>query len=189
MTDPQFPSLGALRPANGGRAVIGQTIRVLGILIGTLSIVSLTVDVFSIGLRALLLDLVQYYRDLASLTFGLPAGLLGWSAPQPLVDVWSLSFLGATAYVSTPGIASCRALRGLGFEELPLRWRIGLLVSFGFCGLGIGFLVGVANPLTYVDDFQEEPLDLMKGTAVNLALMIAGAVIFFSLNALVIGSP
>ena len=167
---------------------IRTTIRVLSVLVGTLSVVSFIQSALDVGLTPLLRAFVSFYREIATAAFGLPAALLGLELPQPLVDFWTVSFLGAGAYVRTDGIERCRALRSYKLDPQSTLWKIGLFIAFGFSGLGLGIVLSAVHPLTYVDDFHEEPLDLMMGTAINVLLVGVGAIIFFVVNAFVPGA-
>ncbi len=95
----------------------------------------------------------------------------------------TLSFLGASAYCWTQGIEQCRALRGWNFNPQSLWWRVGLLLIFGFSGVGLDFVIGAVYPLTYMDGLHEEPQDLMKSAARKVFLICTGAIVFFILNA------
>ena len=108
---------------------------------------------------------------------------MGLELPQPLVDFWTVSFLGAGAYVRTDGIERCRALRSYKLDPQSTLWTVGLFIAFGFSGLGLGIVLSAVHPLIYVDDFQEEPLDLMKGAALNVLLVGVGAITFFIVKA------
>ncbi|MDK2743143.1 MAG: hypothetical protein NDI90_09520 [Nitrospira sp. BO4] len=97
-------------------ATIRATIRVLSILVATMSVISAVQSLLHIGLLPSLEAIVTFYRGLAAFVFGLPAALFGFKLPQPIADFWTVSFIGAGAYVRTPGIERCRAFR-------TLRWN------------------------------------------------------------------
>jgi hypothetical protein len=162
---------------------VKATLRVLGIVIGTLSMVSFLQAFAKLGLIPVLEELITYYRTIAWLLFALPVSLLGVHPPQALLDIWALSFVGAGAYVLTEGIEKSRAFRSFELDSLPSAWKVGLLIVFGFSGLGIAIILGAIHPFTYVDEFHEEPLDLMKGAAKNILWVCAGLLVFFALNA------
>jgi hypothetical protein len=159
------------------------TIRVLGILVGTLSVVSLAQRLFDVGLVAAFSDAIGFYRAISECFLGAPVRLLGLSPPQVLIDVWALSFIGAAAYARTPGIEKSRALGSLKLDPQSVPWKIVVLLAFGFSGVGIAVLMSAISPLTYVDSFHEEPKDLMKGAGKNLAWICVGVMLFFALNA------
>lgn len=159
------------------------TIRVLSIVISALSAASFVQALLNIGLISTLEGIATYYRELAASVFGLPTALLGVRPPQVVVDMWALSFIGAGAYVRTPGIEQSRALCEFMLNAQSLWWKIGLFFVLGFSGLGIGVVLGAIHPLTYVDGFHGEPQDLMKGAAKNVLLVCVGAIVFFALNA------
>ena len=164
-------------------STVKATLRVLGILLGSLSVISLAQAVLNVGLVPALEEFITFYRSLAANVFGLLTALFGFIPPQPVFDFWTLSFLGASAYCRTEGIENCRALRGLNLNPQSLWWRIGLWLLFGFSGMGFGFAVSAIYPLTYVDFLHEEPPDLMRGAAMNLFWICAGVILFFVVNA------
>jgi hypothetical protein len=162
---------------------VKATVRVLSVAISTLSMVSLVQALAKLGLIPVLEELITYYRTIAWSLLGLPVSLLGLRPPQALLDIWALCFVGAGAYLQTEGIEKSRALRSFELDSLSSAWRVGLLIVLGFPGLGIAIVLGAMNPLTYVDDFHEEPLDLMKGAGKNILWVCAGLLVFFALNA------
>jgi hypothetical protein len=159
------------------------TFRVLGIVIGALSVVSLVQRFLDVGLAGVLADCVDFYREVSTVVLGAPARLFGWSPPRPLVDVWALSFVGAGGYVRTPGIEKSRGLGFLNLDPDAIAWKIGVLLIFGFSGIDIAILMSAVSPLTYVDSFHEEPKDLMQGAGKNIFWIFAAAVAFFAFNA------
>lgn len=164
-------------------ATFRTTIRVLSILVGTLSVISAVQSLLDIGLLPSLEAIVTFYRGLAASVFGLPAALFGFKLPQPIVDFWAVSFIGAGAYVRTPGIERCRAFRTLPLDPHSIWWKVIVFLVFGFSGLGIAMVLNAVSPFTYVDGFYEEPMDLGRGTAKNILLVCAGAIAFFAANA------
>ncbi len=162
---------------------IGVTIRILSILAGTMSVISAVQSLFDIGLLPSLEAIVEFYRGLAASFFGIPAALFGLKLPQPMVDFWTVSFIGAGAYVRTPGIERCRAFRRLPLDPQSVWWKVVVFLIFGLSGLGVAMVLSSVSPFTYVDGFYEEPMDLMRGTAKNVFLVCAGAIAFFAANA------
>jgi len=162
-------------------STITATLRALGVILGTLSLISFAQELLNVGLVPVLEDFMTFYRAVASTVFGLL--LMGFKPPQYVVDFWTLSFLGASAYCRTQGIEKSRALRGLNLNPKSLWWRVGLWLIFGFSGAGFGFVLAAVYPLTYMDSLHGEPLDLMKGAARNVFLICAGAILFFIVNA------
>lgn len=162
---------------------IRATIRVLSILVSTMSVISAVQSLLDIGLLPSLEAIVAFYRGLAASVFGLPAALFGFKLPQPIVDFWTVSFIGAGAYVRTPGIEQCRAFRTLQLAPQSIWWKVIVLLVFGFSGIGIAMVLNTISPFTYVDGFYEEPMDLGRGTAKNVLLVCAGAIAFFAANA------
>jgi hypothetical protein len=160
-------------------STVKETLRVLGVLVGILSLVSFTQAMFSVGLVPVLEEFISFYRGVASYIFR----LIGFIPPQSVLDFWTLSFLGASAYFKTQGIEHSRALRGLNLNPQSPWWRIGLLLILGFSGLGLLVVLSAVHPVTYIDGFHEEPQDLMKGAARNVFLICGGAILFFIFNA------
>lgn len=99
------------------------------------------------------------------------------------MDFWTISFVGAGAYVRTRNIEQSRALRGYALDPRGTWWKVALFIVFGFFGMGFVIALGVLSPLTYVAEFHEEPMDLMKGAAVNVFIVCAAAVVFYAFNA------
>src|SRR6187549_2164070 len=90
---------------------VKETLRLLTILAGMISVVSFIQRLFDVGVIALAGHLIQYYREIANLVFAAPLTLLGIKVPPALVDAWTLSFVGASAYARTPKIEHSRFLR------------------------------------------------------------------------------
>jgi hypothetical protein len=162
-----------------------KTIRILGILFGIFSLVSFTQHLFDIGLMAIASEMIEYYRTVAYFFLGMPARIFGSHFPSALMDMWALSFIGATAYAKTPNIENSRFFRRYPALTRTKYWKFWLCGIFGLSGIGLGVLFWTASPFTYVDEFHEEPLDLSKGAAVNALYIIGGSIVFFILNAFV----
>jgi len=162
-------------------STVKKTFGLLGIILGTLSLVSFAQALLNVGLVPVLEDFLTFYRAVASAVFGLL--LLGFTPPQYVMDFWTLSFLGASAYCWVQGIENSRALRGMNLNPQSRWWRVGLWLILGLSGLGLVVVSNTVNPLTYIDDFHEQPQDLMKGAAGNVFLICVGAVLFFVVNA------
>jgi hypothetical protein len=133
-------------------STVKATLRVLSILVGTLSLVSFAQAMFNVGLVPALEEIITFYRGIAANVFGLLTMLIGFIPPQSVLDFWTLSFLGASAYFRTQGIEQSRALRGLNLNPQSLWWRVGLLLIFGFSGLGLVVVLSAVHPLTYILD-------------------------------------
>lgn len=162
---------------------IKATLTVLGVIFGTVSLVSFAQHMFNVGLVPVLEEFITFYRGMVAYVLWPLTTLIGFMPPQSIIDFWMLSFLGASAYFWTPHIEQCRALRGWNLNPRALWWRVGLLLIFGFSGAGLGFVYSAVYPLTYMDSLHEEPQDLMKGAAMKVLLICAGAILFFVLNA------
>lgn len=159
------------------------SIQTLSVLVGILSVVSFIQHLFDIGVFAVAKEALNYYRSIAYFFFGLPARLLGISLPQELIDLWTLSFIGSAAYVKTENIERTRFFRHREYFTSRPYWKFWLFVIFGVSGLGLVVLFSTISPFTYVDEFSEEPLDVLRGAAKNAVLILGGAVVFFLLNA------
>ena len=154
----------------------------LTILVGVISVVSLAQRVFDVGVVAIAKNVIEYYRHIAHLVLAAPMELLGIKVPPAVTDAWALSFVGASAYARTPKIEQSRFF--LRYPGLTGRkyWKVWLLFFFGITGIGLFPLLGAISPITYVDGFHEEPLDLSKGAARNALYIFGGAIVFFVLN-------
>lgn len=161
-----------------------DTLRVLTLLVGMISVVSFVQRLFDVGVIAVAKDLIEYYRAIANLVFAVPLKFFNIKVPPPLTDAWALSFVGASAYARTSNIEQSRLFRRYPGLTRTKHWRVGLLFLFGISGLGLVVLLSAITPNTYVDEFHEEPLDLMKEAARNTLYIFGGALLFFVVNAL-----
>jgi hypothetical protein len=91
--------------------------------------------------------------------------------------------MGATAYAKTPNIENSRFFQRYSVITKVRYWKVWLLMIFGLSGIGIAVLFGAISPITYIDKFHEEPLDLSKRAAINVLYIIGGAIAFFIFNA------
>lgn len=160
-----------------------DTLGALTVLVGVISVVSFGQRVFDVGLVAISKDVIEYYREIVRFLFAMPMGFLGITVPPALTDAWALSFVGASAYARTPRIEKSRLFRKYPRLTRFKYWKSVLLVLFGLSGVGLLVLLGAITPSTYVDEFQEEPLNLSKGAARNALYIFGGALAFFVLNA------
>lgn len=99
------------------------------------------------------------------------------------MDFWTISFIGAGAFVRTPRIEQCRAFRNLPLDPNAIWWKVVVFLVFGFSGIGLVMVLSTVSPFTYVDGFYEETSDLARGAAKNVLLVCVGAVVFFAVNA------
>lgn len=159
------------------------TMRLLGIVVATFSVVSFGQATFEIGVYDVAKEMISYYRTVAYFFLDIPARLFGFHFPPPLMDIWALSFVGASAYVRTPNIEGARFFRRHPELTSVSHWRSIFGFLLGFSGLGLVILLSVLSPKTYVDEFHEEPLNLMKQTAWNVLCVVVGVIAFFALNA------
>ena len=160
-----------------------EALRYLSIILGAISVVSFTQRFIDIGLFETVEVLVEYYRNIAHIVFAVPFDTLGIKIPASLIDVWTLSFVGASAYVAVPNIEDSRFFRVRPNLANYKYWKVAFLFVMGMSGLGIAVLISSLYPNTYVDEFHEEPLDLMKEAAKKVFYILGAAVIFFVLNA------
>lgn len=163
---------------------VKETIEVLTIIVGMISIVSFVQRLFDVGIFAVAKNVIEYYRAIAYLVFAAPLEPLGIKVPHALTDAWALSFVGASAYARTPKIEESRFFRSYPGLTNKKYWKVWLLFLFGVSGLGLWVLLSAITPSTYVDEFHEEPLDLSKVAARNTLYIFGGALFFFILNAL-----
>lgn len=160
-----------------------ETIRVLTILVGVISIVSFAQRLFDIGVVAIAKDIIEYYRVIAHSILAAPMELLGIKVYPSITDAWALSFIGASAYARTPKIEQSRFFSRHPWLIVWKYWKVWLLFLFGITGIGIFVLIGTLSPITYVDEYHKKSLDLYKGAARNTLYIFGGALVFFVLNA------
>jgi hypothetical protein len=160
-----------------------KTIRTLSILLGIFSLVIFVQRLFDIGVMAIAREILDYYRTIAYFIIGLPARMIGFHFPGALMDMWTLSFIGAAAYAKTPNIENARFFQRHPAVTEVRYWKCWLLLIFGLSGIGLAVLFGAISPITYVDEFHEAPLDLSKRAGINVLYIIGGAIAFFILNA------
>jgi hypothetical protein len=160
-----------------------NTTDILAILLGIFCLVSFLQRLFDVGLVPLVRDFIDYYRTIAYFFFDMPARMLGFHFPDALMDMWTLSFIGAAAYIKTPNIENARLFHLYPAFTRPRYWKLMLFCILGLSGLGLAVLFGAFSPITYVDAFHEQPLDLSKRSGINIIWIICGAIVFFLLNA------
>lgn len=160
-----------------------ETTRLLSVVLGIFSLVSLIQQLFNIGVFEVAREALGFYRSLAYFFLGFPARLLGYSIPHELMDYWILSFIGAAAYIKTKNIEGSRIFRDRKNLTSSRYWKPCLFFILGVSGLGIMVLMWAISPFTYVDEFHEETPDLMRGAAKNALAIFGGAILFFALNA------
>ena len=149
--------------------------KILSIIVGALSLISLTVHYFDIGLNSLYYDIVEYYRNIAIKIYGfIPVDI-----PMKIVDLLNLSAIGAFAYVRTPNIQYSRLMRMFDERTLFKYWKVVLFVFMWLTCIGILIVYSSILPVTYLDESQ----DLMRGAVKNMLLSIIILMLFFVLNA------
>ncbi|EGR0943148.1 hypothetical protein EGX57_18110 [Vibrio cholerae] len=148
-----------------------------------LSVISLIQHSFDVGLAEIFYDLIEYYRKATYLCFNFIGGLISIKMPPVLMDLWAISFIGAGAYVKTPKIEQNRLLRNRDVKKSPKYWKAILFLFMGVTFIGLAIILSAFRPQTYIDDMSDEPMDLLRGTLKNVFIVLAGALVFFAINA------
>lgn len=159
------------------------TFRVLSIILGAFSVVSFIQNLFNVGVYEMALTFINFYRQVTHFIFAAPFEVFDLIIPNFLIDLWALSFVGATAYVQTKGIDKSRFYRRHPEMLLSSYWKIKLWFLWGFSGLGLWVLLSSISPITYMDHMHEEPLDIAKNAAKNVFFIFIATVVFFIFNA------
>ncbi|TVP07560.1 hypothetical protein AYI73_04570 [Shewanella algae] len=144
-----------------------------------LSVISLMQQLLDIGLNGVFLDFLQYYRALLSEVIG----LLHLELPQPLLDLWTLSFIGAGAHVRTEGVEHIRLFREYKSLTTFRYWKAVYFFFLGVTFIGCSFFTAIISPFTYVDEMNQESQVVLRRTIVNSFIVISGMLLFFALNA------
>ena len=155
-------------------------IKALTSILTILSLASLISNFLEIGLNGVIADVVKYYRAVSYEIFSLKGHI---EVNRALVDLWTISFIGAAAYAKSPNINDSRLISRLNLSAFGSYHRIAVFVIFGLSLLGITVIYFALNPITYVDDVHEQPLDLFKDSAKNLGVISFALLIFFAFNA------
>lgn len=158
---------------------MSKTLNIIAIIIGILSIVSLSSRAFELGLNTIFSDLINYYREASSrfweiITFPIPLKI-----HSNIIDLWNLSFLGAGAYVKTEGIENSRALSNIDTKKLPKWWKIIYFFILGFSFIGVAFTLSIISVDTYL--FKDR--DIMRRSNRNILVIISGVILYFIMNA------
>tara|TARA_R110002072_G_scaffold103722_1_gene227561 strand:- start:2771 stop:3280 length:510 start_codon:yes stop_codon:yes gene_type:complete len=163
---------------------MNTSLRTLGLITATISLVSLISSALQTDLSTVAALFLEYYRLVAHSIFQVPASFFGIVFPSFLLDLWMLSFVGAGAYAKTKNIEQSRMLSIYLTDPKPKGWRSLVFFIYGISFMGIPILFATINPFTYFDEIHESPLDLYKGAAANVLIVLVCAVIFFAMNAL-----
>lgn len=155
-------------------------LKTLTSILTILSLASLISNFLDIGLNGVLADFVKYYRVVSYEIFSL-LGLI--EVNRALVDLWTISFIGAAAYAKSPNINDSRLISRLNLSSFGNFHRIAVFVIFGLSLLGITIVYYALNPFTYADDIHEQPLDLFKDSAKNLGVISLVLLVVFAYNA------
>lgn len=155
----------------------------LSILISGLSVISLVQHVGNVGIAPVFHDFISYYRYIAYEVFGLVGRMFSIDIPSTLMDVWTLSFIGAGAYVRTPYIEKSRLLRKYDTSKFPSYWKFIYFLLMGFTFVGLSIVFSALQPQIYVDDEFGESYSLSRRALKNVLVTVAGVVVFFALNA------
>lgn len=140
-------------------------------------------SLFNIGILETSLIFLSFYRQVAHFIFAAPFELIGVVIPSLVVDFWTLSFVGATAYVQSKDIDKSRYYRQRSEKDLSLYWKIKIWFFFGISGLGLWVFLSSISPITYMNHMHDEPLDIAQNAAKNLFLICIATVVFFIINA------
>ncbi|EID4334180.1 TPA: hypothetical protein GRI37_21195 [Vibrio parahaemolyticus] len=160
-----------------------DTLRYLSIVLSTISVISLLQHVGNVGVSSIFHDFISYYRYVAYEVFGLIGRLFSIDIPPTLMDVWTLSFIGAGAYVRTPNIEGSRLLRKYDTSKFPSYWKFIYFLLMGFTLVGLSIVFSALQPQIYVDDELGESYALSRRALKNVLVIVAGVVVFFVLNA------
>ena len=160
-----------------------DTLRYLSIVLSVLSVSSLIQHVGNVGISPIFHDFISYYRHVAYEVFGLIGRLFSIDLPPTLMDVWTLSFIGAGAYVRTPNIEQSRLLRKHDTGKFPSYWKFIYFLLMGFTLVGLSIVFSVLQPQIYVDDEYGESYELSRRALKNVLVTVVGVVVFFALNA------
>lgn len=153
-----------------------KTIRVLSLVVATMSVVSFTQKIFNIGLGSMANSYIGFYRQISHALFGVPAELIGIRLPVALTDFWVLSFICAGAYVRSKNIEKSRAFRNYNFTEPSVKLRVIIFFIAGFSGLALVVPLSATSISTYTRD------DIMREALKNTVIVLMATVVFFILN-------
>jgi len=153
-----------------------KVIRVLSLVVATMSAVSFTQKIFSIGLSSMANSYIGFYRQISHSLFGLPAELIGIKIPVALTDFWVLSFICAGAYVRSKNIEKSRAFRNYNFKRPSVKLRVLIFFIAGFSGLALVVPLSATSISTYVRD------DIMREALRNFVIVLIATVVFFIFN-------
>jgi hypothetical protein len=160
-----------------------KTIWLLSLLMSILSLSSLVQHLGNVGLAAVFSELISFYRLITYQIYGFIGDLILIKFPPMLMDAWTLSFIGAGAYVNTPNIEKSRLLRNFDLSNKPKYWKSLLFVFMGLSFSGLALLFSALSPQTYLDEMSAEPQDLTRGALKNTLYVLVGTLVFFALNA------
>lgn len=155
-------------------------LKTLSLILTTLSLISLISNLAEIGLTGVTSHVIKYYRIISYDIFSLK-GLI--EINQTLVDLWTISFIGAAAYAKSPSINDSKLISSLNLKSFGKLHRAFVFVIFGLTMLGIIIIYNALNPFTYADELHEQPLDLYKESGRNLILIIFALLLIFAYNA------
>ena len=80
-------------------------------------------------------------------------------------------------------IEGSRLLRDVDTRKFIRHWKIIYFFCLGISFIGLGILLTIIYPLTYVDELQSEPANLIRSSARNVIFIVLGLFVFFVLNA------
>lgn len=157
---------------------IKKTLKILSLIVATISAISFIQKVFDVGLIPIANDFISYYRKIAYIIFGLPAELIGISLPIQLIDFWTISFICAGAYVRSKNIETARAFENINFSKSPIKWKIAIFLVFGFTGIGLFIPQSILSINTYTENYA-----ITREAIKNLFKILTAIATFFVINA------
>ncbi len=151
----------------------------LAILMGMLSVISLVQHFFDVGLNGLFYDFINYYRMMQFKVIN----LLHLTLPKPMLDFWTLSFIGAGAHIKVNGIEDVRLFREYRSLMTFKYWKFFYFIIIGVTFLGCLFFTAIISPHTYIECPNQESQRVLRETILNSFVVILGMILFFALNA------
>lgn len=159
------------------KSLANDTYTLMGWIIASMSLVSFSQRVLSIGLADMASRLVAYYRQLAHAVFWIPEELLNITLPSSLIDFWALSFVCAGAYVRCKDVEDARAFRNFQLEKPSIKLRAAIFFVFGITGISLFIPLSVLSIYTYTEG------DITRDALKNLLVIVSTVFAFFIFNA------
>jgi hypothetical protein len=158
---------------------INQIIKMLTILMGSLSLIGFITKIFSIGLIGSLNLYLIYYQNIIYPIFQIPFDIFNITIPSIFYDLWILSFLCSIAYIKVNNIEKSRFYYNKYSKTgLPIYVKIIHFLVFGITGFSLFILLSIFNPA-----FYNRHHDITINALRNLQLVILATFLFFLINA------